>query len=588
MQTTLSNQNTPLRKNWPLAVAFLATVVFSFSVQSDLFAADGDPQLQALAHDFWQWRFVTQPATPDDILRVERPDGWQPDFSASALRQLRQQYTAFSARLANLDRRDWTRSDSVDYLCLRSAIERVNWELNVLKLPQRNPDFYVQQTLGALFELLLIHSPMTDQRIQNIITRLQSFPKTVHGARTNLTQPSAPFAKIALQHLDKVAEHLARVEEALKSITKVKFHAQLESATRKASAALVDYRSWLEERLPGMSQQFSAGRKAYEYFLKNIALMPYTPEELLQQGRLELNRAVAFETYESLRDRHKPKPQLFQSADEQIAREARDEHSIREFLETNDMMTVPDWLQHYTNEPIPPRVQPLRFMGVNDDLTSETRLNEPAVRYIPEPGPSLSYFSLASAYDPRPIIIHEGIPGHYYQLARSWKNPDAIRRRFVDSGPIEGIGLYVEELMLQFGLFDDRPHTREIIYNFMRLRALRVEVDVQLALGRFSIEQAAAYLARTVPMDKATATFEAGFFAYNPGQAISYQIGKLQILKFLSDAKMQLRDAFRLRDFHDYLMENGNVPIALLRWEYLGLDEEIGQFFEMPENAGQQ
>jgi len=131
--------------------------------------------------------------------------------------------------------------------------------------------------------------------------------------------------------------------------------------------------------------------------------------------------------------------------------------------------------------------------------------------------------------------------------------------------------------MLQLGLFKDRPRTREIIYKFMRLRALRVEIDIQLALGNFSIEKAGTYLEKTVPLDFQTAVEEAGFFAYNPGQAITYQIGKLQIIKAISDAKIMQGDDFNLRHFHDYLMENGNVPIALLRWEYLGLRDEIGQ-----------
>ena len=53
-----------------------------------------------------------------------------------------------------------------------------------------------------------------------------------------------------------------------------------------------------------------------------------------------------------------------------------------------------------------------------------------------------------------------------------------IRRHRYDSVANEGIGFYAEEMMLQAGLFDDNPHTREIIYNFKRLRALRVEVNV--------------------------------------------------------------------------------------------------------------
>jgi len=137
----------------------------------------------------------------------------------------------------------------------------------------------------------------------------------------------------------------------------------------------------------------------------------------------------------------------------------------------------------------------------------------------------------------------------------------------------------VEELLLQAGMFDNRPRVREILYSFMRLRALRVEVDIQLALGTFTLEEAAEYLEKTVPMVYGDAMDEARFFASTPGQAITYQIGKLQILRFLADARTVLKDKFNLRNFHDYLILNGNVPIALQRWEYLGLRDEIKELW---------
>jgi uncharacterized protein (DUF885 family) len=209
------------------------------------------------------------------------------------------------------------------------------------------------------------------------------------------------------------------------------------------------------------------------------------------------------------------------------------------------------------------------------DFTSASRLRENARRYLDPPSEKLGYFWLATAKDPRPDMVHEGIPGHYFQFVLSWRHPNAIRRFYYDSGANEGIAFYAEEMMLQAGLFDDSPRTREIIYNFARLRALRVEVDVKLATGLFTIEQAADYLERTVPMDRETARHEAAFFATGPGQAITYQIGKLQVLKFLADCRLHFGESFNLRDFHDYLWLNGNVPIALQRWELLGLREEI-------------
>lgn len=166
--------------------------------------------------------------------------------------------------------------------------------------------------------------------------------------------------------------------------------------------------------------------------------------------------------------------------------------------------------------------------------------------------------------------MHEGVPGHYFQLALGWANPDPIRRHYYDSGANEGIGFYAEEMMLQAGLFDNKPRTREIIYSFMRLRALRVEADVKLALGLFTLAQAADYLAQTVPMDRGTASEEAALFASSPGQAISYQIGKIQITQLLADARRKEGDNFSLLRFNDFVWSNGNVPIALQRWEMLG------------------
>src|SRR5947208_13216989 len=109
----------------------------------------------------------------------------------------------------------------------------------------------------------------------------------------------------------------------------------------------------------------------------------------------------------------------------------------------------------------------------------------------------------------------------------------------------------------------------------MRLRALRVEVDVKLALGQFTLDQAAKYLHDKVPMDAQTARQEAIAFSTGPGQALTYQIGKLQITKFLAEARIKQGDKFDLHTFHDFVWKNGNVPIALQQWELLGAPEDV-------------
>jgi len=304
-----------------------------------------------------------------------------------------------------------------------------------------------------------------------------------------------------------------------------------------------------------------------------VALVRLSPVQIVAGAQQELERSIAFETLESERNRDQPPLALPESQDEQVAREAADESRLRAFCEEHDVLSFPDWLGHYRNMPVPAYLAPLRGVAVFDDLTSDTRLSEDAYHYIPVPGPDLPYFYLAMARDPRTMIAHEGV--HYYQLARSWAQPDPIRRRYYDSGPNEGIGFYAEEMLLQAGMFDDSPRTREIIYSFMRLRALRVSVDVGLATGELTIDSATEALARRVPMDVATAREEASFFASEPCQAITYQMGKLQIVGFLAETRRAQGDGFHLRAFHDALWINGNVPIALQRWESLGLADQM-------------
>ena len=534
-----------------------------------------DQALQTLATKFFEWRRIQQPVTGDDIPRVERPDGWVPNYSPKALAAYREGYLAFMDALEHLDKENWSLADQVDAKLLEAAIERVHWELDVLKSPHRNPLFYVDQTLGSVFELLVLSSPMTDERAENIVLRLEHIPKTLKYARTNLKQSVRPFAEATIDTLEGVEARLQALESALKEVFPANLAGRLEKSTTKATRALNDYSDWLHSGLDTMRTAFAVGPVAYQWFLSHVALIPYSPDELLAQGRQAWNQAVALDAIETNRNRDLPEMSIFESTDHQIRASLLKENEIRNFLESNDLMTVPDWLMHYRFRPMPGHLAPLAFMGVNDDLTSETRLDEDAYRYINDPSNDLGYFELSMARDPRPIIIHEGVPGHYFQMALSWANPNPIRRRFIDSGANEGVGFYVEELLLRAGLFDFSPRSREIINSFMRLRALRVEIDIRLAVGDFTIEQAGEYLARAVPMDRETAIKESVFFAFNPGQAISYQIGKLQILEFLADARLDQGDEFSLRHFHDFLMRNGNVPITLQRWEYLGRDDGV-------------
>jgi hypothetical protein len=319
----------------------------------------------------------------------------------------------------------------------------------------------------------------------------------------------------------------------------------------------------------------------FQWFLTAVALLPLTPEEILASGRAELNRAIALELFERNRNRSGGAAELTQERDpeRQSAAEGLAELAVRRFYVERGILSQPDTLRHYRNLPLPDYLAPLRWLGVTDDLTGPERLDFDGVSYVPSFPGEMPYFYAANAQDPRAGMVHEA--AHYQQLALSWRHPRALRGHYYDSAVNEGIAFYNEELMLASGLFDDTPRTREIMYNFMRLRALRVEVDVLLALGELDIDGAGRYLQRVVPMDEETARDEAAFFAAFPGQALTYQVGKSQILRLLADCVRAEGSEFDLQRFHDRLWREGNVPFSLQRWELLDDDSDLARVAEL-------
>ena len=521
-----------------------------------------------LSDSFWQWRAREEPFSADDIPRIERPANLVIDWSPQTIARRLLELDRFEQRWKALAPPAQTPvHDQVDYRLLGSAVARVRWELAIEQGWKRDPQFYVDQTLGSVFQLLLQPPPFSESRQQEIVTRIRQIPTTLQAAQQNLTDLRQPFARLAIDSLDQVSERSLRTQKALAPYFSAANNEALQQAMPAAITALTQYRAWLTTKLPAARKETAIGRGNYLFFLRYVALLPYTPEQLMAMSQQEWSRSVAFEAYQQTRLAGAPPAPFFPTAEAQIKAEKGDEEKVRAFLVEQKILSVPAWMKHYRNLSLPAYLEPFQDLGENDDLTGPSRLDQDGTSYIRPPGPDLGFFKLSQAHDPRPILVHEGVPGHYFQLCLGWHNQDHIRRHYYDSGANEGLGFYAEEMMLQAGFFDDNPHTRETIYSFMRLRALRVEVDVKLALGEFTLQQGADYLARTVPMDRATALDEAAMFSSTPGQGISYQIGKLQITRLLSDAR-RMPD-FSMQKFNDFVWNNGNVPIALQRWELL-------------------
>src|SRR5262249_13375208 len=155
-----------------------------------------------------------------------------------------------------IDARSWLVSQQADYRLIGSAIARVHWELNVTCGQERNPGFYVDQTLGLLFLSLLKPPPFTEGRSRNILRFLQSFPATVAQAKENLTgRAIRPFALAALEKLVAVKSRLTKVGTELGPLLSGVNATEFNQAVADAITALESFHDWLNGELPGMSEE---------------------------------------------------------------------------------------------------------------------------------------------------------------------------------------------------------------------------------------------------------------------------------------------------------------------------------------------
>ncbi|WP_167535894.1 DUF885 family protein [Streptomyces vinaceus] len=529
--------------------------------------------LRTLAEEFWVWREATQPDCYDDLNRVERPDGWIPDWSPEAVAGRSRALSGFAVRHRALDLSAEPVAVQVDGELIGSALARVHWELHLLRDWQLNPGFYLDQALLPVYQELLRPDATAQPRARVVAGRLARVPEILAQGRLNLAgHAAAPLAEYALRLLGTAAEALGTAVAALAAPQPAALAADLQTASSDARRALCDYRTWLQDALPGFTGAFSPGPEAFRFFLHRVALLPWSAEQLRDLGRREYARAAAAELV--LHRHGEPTaPPPFADTAAQVERQRQDELDVRAFLRKERIVDLPDSLRHYRNLAVPPHLEPLTWLGVQHHTAARARWDEDAVRYVPEPRPDLPYFQLAEARDPRVGIVHEGV--HAWQLALSAAHDNPVRRHYYDSAANEGVAFHTEELTLLAGLFDDAPVSRRFIVNAMRLRALRVDIDLGLAQGELTLDEAAGRLADLVPMDRGTAWEETAFYAGRPGLGLSYLAGKAQVLDLLTSCERRDGKSFSLTSFHERLWREGNVPLALQRWELLGTTDHL-------------
>jgi hypothetical protein len=292
------------------------------------FAQQSGDSNDKLTSDFWSWRARLGPYTGDDVTRMERPAGLVRDWSAKSVQEQRKELATFDVRWRNLYESSAPVQQQVDHKLIGSALARVHWELDILKRWQRDPIFYIEQTLTPVAEALTVPGPYDERQSREILARLNNIPAILEEGQQNLVLPPAPYAKAAIDSLTNTRSELDRLVSTLPPETTIAA-AEWQVSAGRASTSLEAYRAWLQKALPPLPPQSAIGRENYTWFLLNVALMPYTPEELVAQAEQEWRRAVAFEGIEANRNRLVPPLVMAPTLEEFIARNQKAELAVR-------------------------------------------------------------------------------------------------------------------------------------------------------------------------------------------------------------------------------------------------------------------
>jgi len=163
------------------------------------------------------------------------------------------------------------------------------------------------------------------------------------------------------------------------------------------------------------------------------------------------------------------------------------------------------------------------------------------------------------------MAFHEGIPGHHLQLAiaSELQGVPEFRKHIHNSAYAEGWGLYTERLADEMGLYGGAVD-RMGIFSADSMRACRLVVDTGLHALGWSRQQAVDYLVANSPLTEGVCRPEIDRYILHPGQATSYMIGRLEILRMRAEAQERQGDAFDIRRFHSAVLDSGSLPLGVL------------------------
>jgi hypothetical protein len=503
-----------------------------------------DTELTAL---FREWRSFQKPPRRDGV----------PDYSAAAMAAQHRALPSWPRRLAAIEPRGGPIAPQVDFQLVRAEMNGLDFDHRVLRPWANNPAFYVTVFTSesdqparegphadAAVEVWTFTFPLTEAEARRMAAGLRVVPALLQQARANLVGTGRDlwtFGTLAVrQQSADLAALAAKVKDA---------PGGLAAEVQRARDATDAFAVWLDEQAPSRTGPSGVGIANYDWYLRNVQLAPYTWRDEVTIMERELARAQALLALEEQRNATLPVQVPVASAEEHARRFDAGVGEYMAFLKARDILTV------------------------RDDM-------EPALRArigTFDPGPR-EFFTEVDYRDPEIMRTHGY---HWFDKARMARDPhprpvrrEALLYNIFDTRT-EGHATGWEELMMQAGMLDSRPRSRELVYILLAERAARALGDLRMHANEWTLEQAAAFASEHTPrgwlsLKGALVRDEQFLYLQQPAYGTSYVIGKIEIEKLLAERRRQQGEAFRMRAFMDEFDAAGLIPASLLRWELTG------------------
>ena len=480
-----------------------------------------------------------------DQLRHPKIVGGKPDYSAAGMTLQLDSLKILQANLSRMDTTGWTKNQQIDYRLVEANMHALEFNHTVMRRWSRDPAFYATTggfywTMEAAFELP--HPPIAEKELKIIKKQLEMMPEILADAKSNLTEMTPDYAILGIKR--KIWEE-KQYKMWLPELAK--FNPDLMKSADNVLEAIVDFRKWLELKLPSLTGPSGIGVDNYNWLLKNVYLSPYTWEECVLLTQRDLERSLAELKMEEFRNRKLPQLPLIISQREYDSIYLAGQVWLIKFIRENNILPQPDYL---------------KTTGSTNYGTGT--VSRPTGR---------NFFDNVLDRDPLPLLPHDMV-GHSPDAAREkeWNNrpiPRAWDPFYTSGQRVEALATGMEENLMNLGMLDQKPRSRELTLMLRIFRAVRALEDLKMHSNEFTLEQGMNYAMQTVPygwynMNTDLIWEEADLYLRVPGYGTGYLMGSVELERLMAKMAMKLGSSFDFMQFMSEFLEPGLIPISLI------------------------